>query len=143
MPLEVVDPVPGEEGRCSGAHRLSSSLHLRRCLCFRHEIELGNESWLKYFCVLIHTYFKNQSILKFRVIDFLMNIKISNQDYAPEAGRAGELDPGGLLEEGEGAFWGRCGEGGTAKLPEEVVVVVVGGWVGGCVEAAVCKMCYV
>ena len=59
---------------------------------------------------------------------------VSDLVYAPEGGRAGELDPGGLLEEGEGAFWGRCGDGGTARLLEEVVVVV-----GGCVEVELCK----
>lgn len=37
--LEVADPVPGEEVRCSGAHHLSKSLHPRRCLCFHREIE--------------------------------------------------------------------------------------------------------
>ena len=41
MPLEAVDPVPVVEDRCLAALRLLTSLHPRRCLCFRREIELG------------------------------------------------------------------------------------------------------
>ena len=41
MPLEAVDPVPVVEDRCLAALRLLASLHPRRCLCFRREIELG------------------------------------------------------------------------------------------------------
>ena len=55
--------------------------------------------------------------------------------FAPDAGRAGELDPGGLAcAEGDGAFCGRCGDGGTGRLLGDAVVVVV--VAGGCVEAA-------
>ena len=65
MPLEVVDLMPREEGRCSGAHHLSRSLHPRRCRCFRREIELrgmirgcrgkrqaSKRQCVLYFCIL-------------------------------------------------------------------------------------------
>ena len=42
-PLAALDPVPVVEDRCLAALRLLTSLHPRRCLCFRREIELGND----------------------------------------------------------------------------------------------------